>query len=226
MTLNLCKHLSKIALVAALLPLSAQAGQTLKFLKGEIQLSNRQVLSSTETDNQIWIVQFKSVITAADQKALQDSGGQIYRYIPEDALVVRGSRKQIEQNLAGKLQGMMPYRGEFKLSENLPVFSVMMAGSRDVLSLTIINDAEVASTLAALQKIESSARVVQQAGRFLDITMDLGKVPQLANVSGVEFIEAKPEIVPLHMTFEGEQEATPAAAGDYTDLTGFETGPK
>ena len=225
MTLSICIHLSKIALIAAFLPLAAQAGQSLKFIKGDIQLSERQVLTANEADDQIWIVQFKSKITAADQTILQANGGQIYRYIPEDALVVRGSKSLIEKNLSNKLQGLMPYRGDFKLGVNLPVFSVMMSGQRDVLSLTVINEAEVAATLSALQRIDSSARILQQSGRFFDITMDLSKVPRLAAVAGVEFIEAKAEVIPLHMTFE-DQQVGAMGTGDYSDLTGFETGTK
>lgn len=215
-----------ILLSGLLAPAFVNAGEVLRFSKGDIDLRHQQNLFKHEADRQIWIVQLKSTITAADQKALSSAGARVFRYIPDDALVVKGSRSALQKHLAGRVQGFLPYRGDFKLSENLPTFSVFSVGKRAIFSVTVIDNEEVASALTAMKELDSSLQVVQRSGRFLDVAMASEKVPALAQLSGIEYVETHPEIVPLHMPLAEESDVDFQGTGDYTDLTGYETGTK
>lgn len=207
------------------LSLNAGAGEVLKFEKGDVDLRGLQsVFAANEQDEQIWIVQFKSAITPADHKALKAAGAKVYRYIPEDALVVRGSRQAMKARLASDIQGFMPFSGEFKLSSALPAFSVFSSQKRDIFTLTLVHNDEVKSALEQIQKLDPQMKVVQKSGRFVDVVMNAARVPALSRVNAVEFVEPRAEIVPLAMPM-GEDVGT-LAPGDYSDYTGYETGTK
>jgi subtilisin family serine protease len=65
------------------------------------------------------------------------------------------------------------------------------------------------------------------AGRVAVIRIRESAISQLPRIRGVEYVQKAEPMVPFHMVFEGEENelpAAPQARGDYTDLTGTETG--
>lgn len=209
-------------------PQFSMAGETLRFLKGDVDIrAQAQVQQAGEEDSQIWLIQFKSAITPSDHGRLQAAGASVYRYVPDDALVVRGSRAALSRRLASRLQGVMPFKGDFKLSENLPTASVFSARLRGAFALTVLHDSEVPQVLTALERLDSDVQVLQRSGRHLDVSLSVSALPRVAAIPGVEFLEARPEVTTLQMDLlQNEDQPTPRAPGDYTGLSGYETGTK
>lgn len=209
----------------SLLVATANAGDKVKFLNGTLDIRglNNQV-ASFESDQQIWLVQFKNQISAKDLAALKQVGAKIYRYFPEDALVIKASASAVKTTMTDKIQGIIPYRGAFKLSQNLPTVSVLSKGHRDLYTLTVIDDQEVAQALNAIRALDPESKVIQQSGRFLDIVLDTSVVAGLSRISAIEFVEPKSQIVPLNIPMDADLGVQ--ASGDYTDLNGYETGTK
>lgn len=211
--------------IATLIGLSAHAGEVVRFNSGNLDLRTVQhLLSNSQQDQGIWLIQFKSTVTKENQAALRAAGARAFRYIPDDALVVRGSKQKIETSLGSSLQGVMPFRGAFKLAETLPTVSIFSTGHRDIYSLTVLDKSEVANAVAEMKQIDPEMKVVQQSGRFLDVTFSTTKISLLNRVQSIEYVEPKAEIVPLNIPMDANLGV--AAVGDYSDLTGYETGTK
>ncbi len=221
-----CQTLARGLTIATILGVFgvAQAGTVLKFSRGNIQTQKISALSVADTSSRIWILQFKNIISKADQAALRKAGAKIYGYIPDDALIVRGSLDSIREVVGPKLQGFLPYNGNFKLSENLPVASLFSNDAQVTVSLTVVAADEVAGVLESLKNLDSSARVLQGEGRFLDVSLKAVNLPALAGIGGVEYVEAIPQIRSMQMNLDFDVPQVATLAGDFTDLTGFESG--
>ena len=100
------RNVLTIAILA--LTFQVQAGTEIRLRSQTIQ-TNTLNFTSSKSNNTEWIVQFKNHITEADKKSLVQAGFKVYSYLPEDALVVRGSltaANSVKQN--AKVQAVAP----------------------------------------------------------------------------------------------------------------------
>ena len=206
----------------------AQAGSLLHFQTGSID--PKSVAQSNLAFDHVsadYVLQFKGLVTEADKRALQAQGMQIFRYMPDDALIVRASAAQLTafaQN--GKVNAFVPYKGAMKISGNLPALSVFSRGKSININISTFTVADAARVLTNLQALDPQLTVIDQGGKSLAIRGQQTLLANLAEMPGVEFVQELVKLEPMHMTLEDAQDVEPQSPGDYSDITGFETGTK
>jgi serine protease AprX len=227
--------------LAVSLSVSAQAGTLLKLQSGtidarEMETAAFQLFSNSTSAAEYtadytaeYIVQFKNVVTEDLKSELSLNGVKVFRYLPEDALVVRSTQAKLD-SLREKLNinAIVPFKGAFKVGANVPTLSVFSHGQKMPISITTFEDADADIVLARLVKMESSVRLLNQDGRYLSVAVDISAIPSIANMNGVEFVQKIDKMVPFAMNFDeaSDSDLSVMAAGDYSDLNGFETGTK
>jgi subtilisin family serine protease len=227
-------------LVASLVtPRPANAGTQLHFVNGSVvtkdiaqaQLSTISSADETaEKASRESIIQFKSAVTELDKQRIQKTGAKIYRYFPDDALVIRATAAQLKtlKTLPG-VHAVLNFRGDFKVSQNFPAFSVFSQGTKENVLISAFTAEDAAQVLAYLQVQDPSLQVIEKDGRALAVRMNQALIAGLSDRDGIEFVEPLNPMKPMHMTFEDDttpETADPLPRGDYTDLTGYETGTK
>ena len=219
----------KLAIAAILMSFSATvfAGTELKLNSGTI--STQQGLfqvSENQAENTEWIVQFKDRVTESTKAKLKSSGIVIYSYIPEDALIVRAFYSQVVKlNSWANVQAIIPLEAQMKLSPTLGVLSSVTSQARQTFIVTVFDQSERSIIEASITKVAKNILVQKSAEKNFVITTERANLLAIAAVDGVEHVQAFAEIQPLHVDLNGGVDILPHA-GDYTDLTGFETGTK
>ena len=105
--------------IVVLLASAAHAGKLLHFQNGDID-PQTVISQSAITFNNIaedFVVQFHQSVTESDKADLRAQGISIFRYVPEDALIVRATAYQLsalQQN--GRIDAFIPFKGRIKLS--------------------------------------------------------------------------------------------------------------
>lgn len=220
-----------IAILTMTATLTVQAGSVLKFqnltidpLRAQPMVAD-QKLSSEAKDQ---VVQFHGAITEADKAQARALGIRIFRYVPDDALIVRATHAQIAQWAAkGKIRAAMPFQGRIKLDANLPAFSIFSTGRAQSLMISAFTVQDAQDILKDLYARDAGLVVLDENGRTLAVQMDPVFVSYLLQRTGVEFVQALPQMQPLNMQLlEDGQEEMQAGPGDYSDLTGYESGTK
>lgn len=206
---------------------SALAGTVLKFQNGAVTpkagLHTSHAFANVSDD---YVVQFADSVTEADKATLKAAGIQVFRYVPDDALIVRATPAQLQKAQAQlRLNAAVPFKGAMKLSGNLPSVSVFSRIQNTVFVISHLSADDAKATAEYLKDIDADATVFELNGKILVARMNQALIPTLTELRGVEFIEKAEKIEPLHATLdEASTEDNAPAAGDYTDLDGSETG--
>lgn len=229
--IRLVKSITTTTAIAALTASAASAGTVLKMNSGLVdttKISNNYAASwMMETQPTEYIVQFKKAITEADKAKLK-AQFEVFGYLPDDALVVRGTYAKLLsfKNSHPEVQAVVKYSASYKVSSSFDVASVF---NKDTVQSVLVktfkaSDADlVASKMAALNpKVE--LQVVD--GNSVMALVPRGLVSQVAALTGVEHVQPTPEIESFHFVMDQDLAADvhATAAGDYSDLTGDEPG--
>ncbi len=223
-------------LIGAMLILMAaqsQAGNVLRFHNGNVDARTMSHhTQSLSASKDVFVLQYKNAITEADKKELQSQGVSIYRYVPEDALIVRASETQLVALLQNpksspRFNGFIAYQGSMKLSPLLPTFSVLSTGHMSPVAILTFTADDARAVLSYLRASDPNFQVLDFTGTTLSVKMSDSLIPNLAQISGVEFVQIIEKMQPMNMLLEAANpDPTPKPAGDYTDLSGFESGTK
>ncbi|GIL17314.1 MAG: hypothetical protein BroJett040_10650 [Oligoflexia bacterium] len=217
-------------LAGLLMSLPLQAGTELHTLKGSFTPVEMKSTLSLQQDERAadYIIQYKNSVTEADKSQLNQMGIRIFRYMPDDALIVRADPAMVSKvELLSTVNAVVPFKGAYKLSEGFSAFSVFSTGKYENVLVTALDESDVAQLKTQIQGLDRGAMVLNQDERYLSIRVQETLLPRIANLTGVEFVQKLEKMVPLHMVFgENEVAVAPNAAGDYTDLTGYESGTK
>lgn len=211
--------------------ISAHAGETIRFQRGSLRPEAGTKIAAT-TETQDWILQFQKAPTWQEQVQLQRQQLQILGYLPDDALVVRGSQGQI---LAAKMKNanvraLMAYPAGMKLAANLPALSIF---SRTRVQRYLIKAFLPADLVPISQEIERRGLgLIQQAdGNSLVVEAIEANLLKLAEIQGVEHIQEPTrwqtmDFKDLDSKSEDVNDPVNPEGGDFTDLTGMESGTK
>ncbi len=207
----------------------AQAGTVLRFQTGDVD--PRTVKHSAAFFTNVaedFVLQFKEDITEADKAELKAKGIQIFRYIPDDALVVRATASQLSAySQSGKINAFIPFKGRMKLSQRLPSLSVFSSGKTLPVAIVTFTAADAKNALSFLQQNDPNFKVIDLTGATLSARVSQTVLPELAQLRGVEFVQELQKMVPLHIELMADSnDAEILPKGDYSDLNGFETGTK
>lgn len=217
----------KLSLIISLFCMTAFAGTEIKLNSGTISTLGLQSVMTAELSEQTeWIVQFKDRVTEEVKSSLRKNGVVIYNYIPEDSLLVRASFGVVQYlQSRSDVQAIIPFKANMKLSPNLGAVSAATAQSRETFIVSVFDQSERSVIETSVKKISAHILIQKSAGRNFVMTTERANLLAVAALAGVENIQAFIQVEPLHMKLDDE-EVSVSAAGDYTDLNGFETGTK
>jgi serine protease AprX len=257
--MNLGKVLSAVLNTATALvftaPLIAQAGTQIRLLKGNYTTQDvaKSISLLSAPAHGDYVVQFKNPVTETEKAELKAVGAQVFRYLPDDALIVSGNITALQNYASGndKVNAIVPYRADWKMSPTLPTISVFSRGHQAAILITLFNSPSVDQTrksvVSSIQKIDPQAQILGEEGRSISVMMDLSQVPSVAALSGIEFVEQVQKYSTLEIQLldngDGKKPNDPnkpgapvdpikeppvpvQAPGNYSDLTGYETGTK
>ena len=200
----------------------ALGGEVLRFKSGTVKATAHTGLFSVSDKDGYFIVQFKNRVGAAERSILAGRGAEIVRYIPDDALVVRAKAQAVAslQSLSPAVNAVVPYKAQWKISQKANRLST---GGNLLVQLF-----PGADSLDADREIRAAgAKVLQVSSRALIVRAGATGVAAVASTPSVEWVQTLPTFTTLTFRgFDASENAAPEAAGDYTDLTGYESGTK
>jgi serine protease AprX len=202
----------------------------------EIQKIQTQVLS---TKNKYRVVQFQKALTTQDRQALTEMGISLVSYIPDDAYIVIANEKQLQTLAQSKIavQGVIDYVGAMKLQNQISAKNVFDLDRPQLASVRIFKSEDMDLVVqtardmgAMIQKVGSTEVQIITQGRNLDKLSYLDGVEWISNTKKFEMLT-----VPAVEKFLSQQQDEIALlqegaedkkvfVGDYTDLTGLESG--
>lgn len=228
----LLKGIGTVA-VCALVSSVVFAGDKLFLRTGTINPKTLPVSQSIDLQDfnalREYVVQFKQKPTESDKAALISRGISIFKYLPDDAYIVRSTRAQsIAARKLAQVNAVIDYSPFMKVSADFSSFSIFTAQKvENVLIKTFINS-DTESVLEGMEKISSQILVLKSTGNSILANIPQEYIYRVASLNGIEHIQP---YIPMKVwndfdLLEGGNEVVPTVPGDYTDLDGFEDGTK
>lgn len=173
-----------------------------------------------------FIVQMNDRIANEDLNNLKSLNLTIIRYIPDDAVVVAGTARtaQVLAKSSNRIRAISLYRADWKMAPELGASSIF-SGDPKVTSVVRLFPGQDVKDLSKRMK-NSKVTVKSASGRTMIVESKRSLLQALATLDPIEWIEPlaaidlpwfRDEELRFHMT------ATP---GDYSDITGYESGTK
>lgn len=222
--------ITKSVLLVSLLATSAQAGEVLKLKSGAVRPTDIQKrFSNTYSTSRVteWIVQFKTPITAQIKKSLSQQGMEVFGYLPDDALVVRSSQQTV-QNFAAHndlVNAFIPYSASYKINSDVGVLNVFNQNQLQAFFVKTFKAQETLKIAEQIAAMNSEVTIHDVGGKVISVVMPKNLVPMVAATTGVEHIQSNVQFIPMNFVADVDVDPiTKLGAGDYTDITGTETG--
>jgi subtilisin family serine protease len=217
--------------------LSAQAGTQLFLRTGTI---DTRIMASTfagslnEQNYKEFVVQFKHTPNESDRAALISSGAQIFKYLPDDAYIVRATTAGVKQIRGlSQVNGVLPYTVKFKLSPDFGPFSVFTSIKVENVLIKTFRPEFTKTVIETIKGLSSEIEVVRAEGTAVLLNVPQNLIAKVAAVQGIDHVQPYVEmeissngIRDILAPTENPPVNPPAPAGDYTDLSGYEDGTK
>lgn len=214
---------------------SLQAGTTIKWQAGSvdpIKLENslrKQIRAESSDVAKDFVVQFESKIQPADRRQLEAAGVKVFKYVPDDAYVVRATEDQLVKVQASNanLRAFVQMQPEWRLDPSINQFSVFSKIQNEIYLISCFSPTDAVTVASSLGQ-NPEVQVMDVSQKHILLRAAKAEVLNLAKLQGIEFIQLAPKIETMEMNFgdtlPGFQFGDIQPAGDYSDLTGFETG--
>lgn len=174
-----------------------------------------------------FIVQFKAKPTESDKAALISRGVLIFKYLPDDAYIVRSTPEVITAvKKLGQVNAVLPYTALMKMSPDFGAFSVFTAQKIENVLIKTFKDADAKTVVEEMAKLSPRIQVVKAQGNSVLANVPQESVLAVAGLGGIENVQPFVKIK-LWNDFDLMDDAAmtePTSPGDYTDITGVEDG--
>lgn len=228
---QLVKNFTTVAAASMLSVSVASAGTVLKLNVGTIDTnkisSNYIATWSAEAQASEYIVQYKTAITEVNKKALK-SQFEVFGYLPDDALVVRGTFSQLMKfkNSHPEVQAIVRYAANYKVSSQFDAASVFNKDNVQSVLVKVFKASEANMIAGKIAALNPQVKLQHVGGKTLMALLPRGVVGTVAAMTGVENIQPTPEMESFHFAMDQDLSSGVAqlAAGDYSDLQGYESG--
>lgn len=227
-------HFGRIAVLIAGSVFAAgavQAGTVLKLNAGRVD-TTKLVQNFSASKNDIateYIVQFKKAITEADKKALA-AKFEVFGYLPEDALVVRGTYQALSQfqNSNSGVQAVVPYKANYKLSQAFGSFSIFDTQNSQSVMVKTFKASDASAIAHKMSALSAQVELQVVDGKYIVAMIPRSLVMSVAGITGVEHVQPTPEMESFHFVMDQSLTSgvSAQAAGDYSDMSGYESGTK
>lgn len=217
------------ATLISLTTFTAQAAIEIRGQKVELKKVPKGLLNSPNATSE-WVLQFESALAAETRREMKAHGLEILRYLPPNGFLVRGDGRSLELLQNQKVSGFSPWKPEWKIDSELAkkisarAFLSKGEAKRPLRLWVMAFDESTAQNISSeLRKMSITHKV---EGRTIDAMVEVQNILRVAQLSGVENIEEAPLVESMHVSLGQDSGQAVIAKGDYTDVTGFETGTK
>jgi hypothetical protein len=200
------------------------AGSLLRFNSGTVNPGlQAQALTFSENVASDYIVQFSNKITAKDRSALQ-ARFEVFGYLPDDALVVRGTLADLNsyRQTHGGIYAVVKYQAQYKISSDIAPVSVFNKDQTQSILVQLFKASDSKAVVASLKNMKADLQVVN--GKSIVALVPRAQIYNIAGLTGVEHVQATPEIQTMDFPLDQQIDPVVKGAGDYSDITGDETG--
>ncbi len=227
------KNIMVVALVMSYA--TAQAGTQLYLRKGTVEAKQLTThFSATENESKVreYVVQFKKSPSESDKGALISKGAEIFKYLPDDAYIIRADINSISAiKRLGQVNTTIPYNAYFKMSADFTGFSVMTAQKIENVLVKVFKSSELNDVISNITALSQDIAIVRADGNSILLNTPQILIAKIANISGIDHVQPYFEMTVLDPITQLDNGATPSADtpvanGNYTDLDGFEDGTK
>lgn len=178
-----------------------------------------------------FVVQMRGPISNADLINFKSLKLTILRYIPDNAVVVASTARkaQVLARSSNRIRAISLYRPEWKFSPELGSSSIF-SGDPDVISVVRLFPGQDVKSLT--KRFESAAfrkshiKIQKASGRTLIVESKRSDLTTLTAIDSVEWVEPAPSIELPWFRDEALRFLRASSPGDYSDITGYESGTK
>lgn len=217
-----------VAFLVAAAFVSVSNADQIRLSKRTINTNQKMGIGAFESQNsKEWIVQFKNNVSENEKSYLRGLGLEVVSYIPDNAYLVRGDFQQVKAvQQSNYVEALIALTASDKVSKEFTAFSVFNQAQNEVMTVKVYKSEDMKKVLSDLQAM-NQVKVFSAQNNIVVLRAPREIAYVLAGKSEIEHVEPYLEVKPLHMAFgTSQQDVNVHAAGDYTDLTGFETGTK
>lgn len=190
------------------------------FLSAFCQMAISAQSSSVE---KLWVVSIKGTVTEGKKSELVNRGLEILRFIPDQSFLVRGPESAFRS-----LKSVSGYREldrQKKISEEIVPLSLF---SRDQ-SVGVVISGFTSQDLEKIMSEEEEINWLSVDGRVGVAVIHRQQLESLADRPQIEFVQEIPQFETMNfkVDFKADfelEEASRSVPGDYSDITGVETG--
>ncbi|MDG0816221.1 S8 family serine peptidase [Bdellovibrio svalbardensis] len=210
----------------------AEAGTSLKLNFTTINTLNSSTMMDASVDLSAnldstvreYIVQYTRPIRPADRVALNHQF-KVFGYLPDDALVVRGTFPQLLKFKASHsaVRTILKYEARFKVSSQLSALSVFNKDELADLVVRIFDANEIQKIAQAIQILNPQVIFQDISEKHLMLVTSKGFIPQIAELPGVEHVAPVPE---MKLFDFNPTDSVSLGIDEYANLTGYESGTK
>ncbi|MDX9731519.1 MAG: S8 family serine peptidase, partial [Bdellovibrionales bacterium] len=171
-----------------------------------------------------FVVQMHSRISSEDLINFKSLKIRPLRYLPEDAVVVADTARKLQvlAKSSNRIRAIALYQPEWKRSPEIGASSIF-SGDPVVTSMVRLFPGQDAKTvLPHLKKMK--VKVLSASGRGLVVESKRSLLADVAAIDAVEWIEPNAELSLPWFNDENLRLRFMSGTGDYTDLTGYESG--
>lgn len=217
-----------LVVIATITGMTAFAGTHLHLKSGTIETKKATQVVSLHSYGEgagLFVVQFSNKIGAQEHQILRDLNIEVHRYLPDDAFLVYSTSDQVSRLAESpRIQGVLPYLPEFRISPSLVKPNVFNKNQIVDLTLVMVNhQAALRAEEPLRQKEDLVLNLV--ADRYIKVKASVEQIGELARLKGLMWMESTPQVETMVLPLQPDSSAQ-IQSGDYKNLTGFETGTK
>lgn len=212
----------RLALIAAIFIHSlAYAGNSILLKTGKIdsaQFNSATVFANQAEATDLYIVQWKSVVTESEKQKLRNQGIQFVDYVPEDAFIVKANGADMAAVAAESfVQAVVPYGAGMKVEPELAPFGVLSFNDTQMISVQFVQGSDAESVL---RKYSDDFRKMADAVYVANVPV--ADAFELAKENEVVWVERFIGIQQMNITYDELVGGTTNAM--FETSTGFESG--
>ncbi|MCB0362057.1 MAG: S8 family serine peptidase, partial [Bdellovibrionales bacterium] len=210
------------------------AGEVLRLTVGNIRPSDPHSMEKFKSSieqmqrSRLQIIQFKGPIQASDRLQLESRGLRVHAYIPDDAYIVEGSPEVLSRfALEPRVNSVLPIPSAWKKSADLPKVSIFNRDQQVALMVQLVDDQADSAFRKALQNF-SEVEILAGEGKAYYLRIQLAQLDELIRLDQVIWVQTLAPMklqyldIPEYLGDGGNGDF--GLTGDYTDLTGYESG--
>ncbi|MCB9024696.1 MAG: S8 family serine peptidase [Bdellovibrionaceae bacterium] len=200
------------------------AGENIHIIAGNFDpLTQVKSLNSEEILTQYYILQFHNSPTPKNFEELKSQNVKWLAYLPDDALIVKLPNTLLVKNIKlTQLRAAFPYMSEFKIHPSLKKVNIFNKTQKKIISIKAFDDQKLPDIAKKIENI--GGYVFEAQGHYLDVYLALKDLQNVSQWEGIEFIQEKAEVEFMTMPFAAD--FAKSNQGDYSDLSGYESGAK